>query len=230
MSAPRIVLHQWEISPFCGKVRRILQLKGLAYEVVEYGGLKALAAAKLSPVGKLPVLEYNGEKIQDSSAIARFLEQRHPAPALYPADPAEAAQAHFLEDWADESLYWFEVYFRFMFPDATRRTLEIMQRGRPAWEMPVIERVSTFMLRRQLREQGIGKYDRDTVTAMFLEHLRQLDVVLARQTWLAGGEQASIADIAVAAQLGEIRRTSHLAPRLGEYPALAAWLARVPGG
>ena len=160
MSAPRIVLHQWEISPFCGKVRRILQLKGLAYEVVEYGGLKALAAAKLSPVGKLPVLEYNGEKIQDSSAIARFLEACHPAPALFPADPAEAAQAHFLEDWADESLYWFEVYFRFMFPDATRRTLEIMQRGRPAWEMPVIERVSGGNRERLLRATHIEMHGR----------------------------------------------------------------------
>jgi glutathione S-transferase len=26
-----IVLHQWEVSPFCGKVRRILKAKGVAY-------------------------------------------------------------------------------------------------------------------------------------------------------------------------------------------------------
>jgi glutathione S-transferase len=43
-----IVLHQWEISPFCGKVRKMLHIKGLAYETVDYAGLRAVRAAKLS--------------------------------------------------------------------------------------------------------------------------------------------------------------------------------------
>ena len=37
--APAVVLHQWLISPFCGKVRRILEHKGLAFDVVDYNGL-----------------------------------------------------------------------------------------------------------------------------------------------------------------------------------------------
>src|SRR5271168_5090004 len=84
----KIVLHQWEISPFCGKVRKMLKRKGLAYETVEYDGLSALRAAKLSGVGKLPVLDCDGSRIQDSSDIAAFLELRYPEPALYPASAA----------------------------------------------------------------------------------------------------------------------------------------------
>ena len=42
--APAIVLHQWAISPFCGKVRRILEHKGLPFEVVDYNGLRARKA------------------------------------------------------------------------------------------------------------------------------------------------------------------------------------------
>src|SRR5262245_13801112 len=104
---PAIVLHQWSISPFCGKVRRILEHKGLAYEVIDYNGFKARKASTLSSVGKLPVLDYDGERIQDSSDIAAFLEAKHPDKPIFPTDPELRARAHFWEDWADESLYWF---------------------------------------------------------------------------------------------------------------------------
>lgn len=224
---PRIVLHQWEISPYCHKVRLLLKHKGLAFDVIEYSGLKALGVGRLSSAGKLPVLAYDGEMIQDSSAIARFLEQRHPEPALFPADPREAHLAHLLEDWADESLYWYEVYFRAMYPEALRQAFEIVQRGRPAWELPVMLKAAGLALRHKVREQGLGKYDRETVTAQFLAHLAHLDGILAQQAWLAGGTRISIADIATAAQLAEVRRTSHLAARYGEFPALSAWLERV---
>lgn len=223
-NTPRIVLHQWEISPFCGKVRRILRHKGLAFDVVEYSGFKIMTVGRLSRAGKLPVLDYNGEMIQDSSAIARFLEERHPEPALFPQDPQEAHLAHFFEDWADESLYWYEVYFRFMWPEAARKAFAVVQRGRPAWELPVIVKAASTMILRKLREQGMGKYDRDTVTAQYLEHLRHLDGILSRQPWLAGGQQPSIADIAVASQLAEVQRTSHLAGKMADFPALATWL------
>ncbi len=74
----RIVLHQWEISPFCHKVRKILQHKQLVYVTKNYNGLLALKISKLSKSGKLPVLEYEGEWIQDSSDIAEFIERRYP--------------------------------------------------------------------------------------------------------------------------------------------------------
>lgn len=227
---PRIVLHQWEISPFCAKVRLLLRHKGLSFETVEYRGLKAARVGKLTAAGKLPVLEYDGELIQDSSAIARFIEARHPQPALFPTDPTEVRIAHFFEDWADESLYWYEVYFRAFYPDALRRALAVVQRGRPAWELAVMVPAAGAMLRHKVREQGLGRYDAETVTAQFLEHLAHLDGQLATHRWLAGGTQASIADIAVAAQLGEIRRTSDLAARFDDYPALTEWLQRVTHG
>jgi len=44
------------------------------------------------------------------------LEQRIPDNSLYPSDTIQNAQAYFWEDWADESLHWFEVYFRFAYP------------------------------------------------------------------------------------------------------------------
>src|SRR3984885_8556542 len=42
--------------------------------------------------------------IADSTAIVAALEERHPDPPLYPADPAERHRALELEDWFDEQL------------------------------------------------------------------------------------------------------------------------------
>ncbi|MGH8506164.1 MAG: glutathione S-transferase family protein, partial [Stenotrophobium sp.] len=82
-----IVLHQWEMSPFCNKVRRCLRYKGLAYSVVNYNGLLALNVAKLSRVGKLPVVDFEGHRVQDSAAIARYLDEKYPERLLYPREP-----------------------------------------------------------------------------------------------------------------------------------------------
>ncbi len=223
---PDIILHQWEISPFCGKVRRILDFKGLDYQIKEYNGWRVLAAGRLSPAGKLPVLEYDGELIQDSSCIAAFLEARHPEPPLFPKGGRDAHLAHVFEDWADESLYWYEVYFRFMWPEGAEKAFAVIQQGRPAWETLLITQSALPMMRQKLRAQGIGKYDAETVTTQFLEHLQHLQGLLSESEWLVGNA-CSIADIAVASQLAEVQRTSHLAQRFQDYPAVAAWLVRV---
>lgn len=220
-----IVLHQWEISPFCGKVRKILDAKGLRYRKVDYNGLKALRAKRLSSVGKLPVLEHGTERVQDSSVIARFLEDRYPTPALFPEDPRERHLAHFMEDWADEVLHWFEVYFRVHDPEAARKVADLSTEGRPTWERPVLQAGFAMRYRPRLRAQGIDRLERAEVEADFVAHLDHLDGLLDGRGWLVS-ESRSIADIAVSAQLDEVERTSPFAREIRYRKRLAAWLDR----
>src|SRR5207247_1271579 len=51
-----------------------------------------------------PVLELDRRAIGDSTAIIAALEQRHPQPPLYPAEPSERRRALELEEWFDEEL------------------------------------------------------------------------------------------------------------------------------
>ena len=222
---PAIVLHQWVISPFCGKVRRILEHKGLAYDVVDYNGLRARKAKGLSPAGKLPVLDHDGERIQDSSDIAAFLERKHPERPIFPADPLLRAQAHFWEDWADESLYWFEVYLRFLYPEARRQAAALLCEGRPKLERALLERVLHGMYRKKTAAQGIGRMTPERVEEKLLGHVDALETLLGQRRWLVGDDR-TIADIAVASQLSEIARTSHLAPELAKRARVGEWLAR----
>ena len=222
---PEVVLHQWEISPFCGKVRRILALKGVAFRTVDYNGLKAAMAARLSRAGKLPVLDWDGKRVQDSSDIARFLEERVPEPSIYPKDPLEKARAAVFEDWADESLYWYEVYFRFADEEARERAVDLLCAGRPRVERALFAKIAVRQLTKKLEAQGIARLGRDRVEEGFFAQLANLETLLEPTGWLVGSAQ-SIADIAVASQIDEVVRTSPLADRVLGHKRLAAWLER----
>jgi glutathione S-transferase len=222
---PAITLHQWAISPFCGKVRRILELKGLAYEAVDYNGLRARKASGLTHTGKLPVIDYDGERVQDSTEIAKFLDAKHPTPPLYPTDPVLAARAHFWEDWADEALYWFEVYLRVKYPEARARSVAMLAEGRNGFERAIFGTVFKRMYDNKLAAVGLGRMEQSRVEERFLGHVDALDTVLAASSWLVG-DARTIADIAVASQLSEIVRTSHLAPEIAKREHVADWLAR----
>ena len=98
-------LHGANLSPFVRKVRVALAEKGIEYEsvpVVPFG--VSADFKKLSPLGKIPVYQEGDFAIPDSSVIIDYLEQTHPTPRLYPADPKQRARALFFEEYADTRL------------------------------------------------------------------------------------------------------------------------------
>lgn len=79
------------------RVRIALNLKGLAYDQVPIdlvtGEQRGEAFRGRSPQGLVPVLETDeGLRLTQSLAICEYLEERHPAPALLPADTAGRAR------------------------------------------------------------------------------------------------------------------------------------------
>jgi hypothetical protein len=58
---PMITLYQFEVSPFCDKIRRVLHWKKQPYEVHEVSLWQALTQLRrLNPAGKLPCLVHDG--------------------------------------------------------------------------------------------------------------------------------------------------------------------------
>ena len=222
------ILHQWEISPFCQKVAKALQHKGIAYQVVNYNGILGTKVSRLSKVGKLPVLDINGQRLQDSTRIARYLDDAFPeAPRLYPIEPMAKAQVEIWEDWSDESLYWFEIYFRAMDANALELAVEVSSQGRPAYERMMLKPLFKVALTTQVRMQGLGRMSKTDVEAEFERHLARIESVLSISKYLVG-DSCTIADIAVATQLNEIIRTSvPMRAVILSKPLIKAWLQRV---
>jgi len=93
------------VSPYVRKVLVCMELKGLAYAIdpiAPFIGNEAFE--RMSPLRRIPVLIEGGRVFNDSSVICQYLEDTHPAPSLYPADPAARAQARWLEEYADTAL------------------------------------------------------------------------------------------------------------------------------
>lgn len=98
-------LHQFELSPYCEKVRLILDFKGLEYRKVEVTpGIGQIDLYRLSGQRQVPVLRDGDEIICDSTAIAHYLEEKFPETPLLPHDPQQRALVELLEDWADNAL------------------------------------------------------------------------------------------------------------------------------
>ncbi|WP_158755950.1 glutathione S-transferase family protein [Dyella sp. S184] len=93
------------ISPYVRKVLVCLELKEIDYEIdpiAPFVGNDQFS--RLSPLRRIPVLIDDGFVLNDSSVICQYLEERYPAPALYPADIADRAQARWLEEYTDTRL------------------------------------------------------------------------------------------------------------------------------
>lgn len=223
-----IILHQFEISPFCQKVAKALAHKGLQFSVVDYNGLASTKAQRLSKVGKLPVLDIDGQRIQDSSKIVRYLDEAYPnLPRLYPVDPLEKAYVELWEDWSDELLYWFEVNYRANDPSALDEAVNIAMIGRAAYERPLVKPSLKIALKMQLLFQGLGRMAKQDIDAEFLGHLDRIDLVLSKTGWLVG-TQKTIADISVGTQLAEVIRTSAvMRPQILARSHIAQWLAKL---
>jgi len=109
---PDLLIYGSPISPFVRKVAGVCIAKDVAYEIEAVNVFDPPAAFReISPMKRIPVLrdrsvaeEGVAGTIPDSSAICAYIEKKHPAPALYPADPMAYGEALFIEEFADTSL------------------------------------------------------------------------------------------------------------------------------
>lgn len=93
------------ISPYVRKVLVFLETKGIDYEIDPIAPFTGNAEfARLSPLQRVPVLLDGELLLTDSSVICQYLEDRFPAPSLYPRDIADRARARWLEEYADTRL------------------------------------------------------------------------------------------------------------------------------
>tara|TARA_R110001583_G_scaffold174631_1_gene329119 strand:- start:33471 stop:34178 length:708 start_codon:yes stop_codon:yes gene_type:complete len=224
-----ITIHQLEISPFCDKVRRTLHFKGLDYSVVNVPMGELAKLKKKSAIGKVPVLEIDGEFIADSSTICRELELRFPDKPLLPSDSAQLALTNILEDWADESLYFFEMTMRFTWTyDRARWVTEILK-----YDNALMQRLARplvpYLTRKQGTLQGLAKRSEADILNELSRHIQSLENLLASNGDYLVGDSLSLADISVLAQIECIAGSSKGLPIIEKAPRLMAWIERVEG-
>lgn len=221
-----ITLYQFSTSPFSEKVRRALNYKGLDYKLFEVPRAEVANYAHVSPSGKFPAIEHDGTAVLDSTDILRYLDVTFPEKPLIPKGAREAAFAHILEDWADESLYFYEMTMRIAWSHNNAAVIDEFVASMPGitaeQARPMIEKAVGDVV----AAQGLGRKPQEMVVQDCERHFEAIDKLLAEGPWLVGSD-VSIADLAVAAQLNALLYASEAQAALSRSSNIADWLERL---
>lgn len=92
--------------PHCHRVRIVLAAKGLEVRVVETDPTRPPEdLVDLNPYQSLPTLVDRDLVVYGSGIICEYLEERFPAPALFPGEPAGRAQARIVAQRIEQDWY-----------------------------------------------------------------------------------------------------------------------------
>jgi glutathione S-transferase len=101
-----VVLYWMAISHPSQAARKMLDLKGVDYRVVEVRPFNQRVHLRLAGFrgGTVPALELDGRRVQGSREISRALDRKWPQPPLFPADPEARARVEEAERWGELEL------------------------------------------------------------------------------------------------------------------------------
>jgi glutathione S-transferase len=198
-------------SPFCWRTRMALAHKGLAVETVPW---RFTEKDKLPQpnAGRVPVMVDDGRVVHDSSAIAKYLEDRYPErPSLFGGE-AGAGLTRFIQNWTETVLQPGLIGFV---------VFDIHRHVGP-------EDQNYF---RKSREERFGKKleevvaDRDARLPAFRDSLTPLRRTVERQDFLAGSAPA-YADYIVFGAFQWARAISDYQLLVADDP-ITAWRGRM---
>lgn len=209
-----IRLYQFPISHYCEKSRWALDYKGLPYEIVNLlPGPHLLTTKRLAKRSCVPILDYEGKILQDSTHILEFLEHAIPSPPLIPDKAAEQKEALEWEEYCDAEVgKHLRRYFYHYLLDEPRLMPKLILEQQ-AWYGRYLY-FFTYPLVKRLMRKSMNIYPEPVKRSKQAldEALRRLDREVARREFLVGG-RFSRADMAAAALLAPL-----FTPSEHDYP------------
>src|SRR3954447_11267055 len=184
------------------------------------GGRRTLGLRLGDRLGTVPALAADGERVSTNHEIARYLEERHPEPALFPADPARRAAVEEAERWANETL---QMAARRIPGSAAVRDPAVFSRGSGDGRMGYLlykheltRRLIVPRILAQIFATGPSK-DRELL-AELSAMLDRIDALIA--AGVLNGPELNVADFMVAPSLALILYRPDVRPMFEGRPAL----------
>lgn len=193
----RPIVYGARYSAYVRSVLLALAEKGVAHDVVEVDifakdGPPADHLAR-HPFGKIPAFEHDGFRLYETPAIARYVDEAFPGPALQPADIRDRARmmqaVGILDSYAYRRWVW-DIYVE---------RVSLPKRGGVSDEAKI--------------QAALPKADAAA---------KALDDLLDGRPFLAGNA-LSLADLHAAPMLGYFERAPEGAATIARHARLAAW-------
>jgi glutathione S-transferase len=220
-------LIQMPFSHNCIKVRRALELKGLAYETLDIRPQDRRLVIAKSGQKMVPALEDGDHCVAGSTAVLRYLEQAYPEPSLLPEDRGRDAECWLIVDWADRTFmeltrrlaYWQRLHST---PDVLARRFFPEARGFKLW---IMMRVARSLL---IRRFGLSasRNEKDEVELPRAARLA-LDRLAGRPRFF--GERTTVADVALASMVGPAYLAAEHVRRDDAVRELLLWASSILG-
>ncbi|MBT3915471.1 MAG: glutathione S-transferase family protein [Rhodospirillaceae bacterium] len=226
-----IELYQSYLSTCSGKVRLVLEEKGLDYsEIVinlQKGDQFEPEYVKLNPKNVVPTIIHDGKVVRESSVICEYLDDFAPEPSLRPADHWKRAQMRLWMKFIDEEVH----------PVTTIVTYAVaIRHERAAANTPEqLEAHFNKMTDAKKREQQRAIHHDGVDSPYFQDAIKIMDKMVANAEasleefggpWLLG-EDYSLADVVVTPYMLRLAHFSFDGMWQDNRPLVADWWERI---
>ncbi len=209
-------------------MRRALHYKGLAYSIHEVDRRAAREGeySIVSPTGKFPSIKDGESIVWDSTDIIFYLEKRYGDQPLVPNDPRTAAEAHAIEEWADESLYFYEMTIRLTWEHNLDEALDEFAETMPAIPKDQLRQMIIQSTSELTSTQGVGRKPRDQIVTDVERQFQHIEGLLADREWLVG-DRITYADLAVLSQVNAMLYAAEARVAMDNKRLIQPWIDRV---
>lgn len=231
MQKNKIKLYTLRTSPFAAKVEAFLDYKGLDYELID---IHPLRLKQDLPYGHtIPVLELDGEFRNESTQIGIWLDESFPETKSL-IDIASKEKILKADAWVSENLIallFYTVYPKFdgSFIKSCKHCLNLAKElnentklGFPSFFWPMFIKEAPFI------KNIISKFKKQSFIEAKKMVFDELEQVLAKDTYIAGTKDVSLADLSAYAQF-KLAQKLNLREFLDleTYPRIKTWFEQM---
>lgn len=185
-----------EISPYVTKTEVQLKMAGLPY-------VKLPGRREDSPKGQVPYIDYDGERIADSTFIRGFLERTFNLDLDSGLDARGRAEAWAIERMVENHLGWVATHARWLDADNFAKGPAHFFDDAPETVREALRRDVQEQVRRNVFAVGVGRHSEKEIVALGLRSLAALSVTLGDRRYLFGDRPCG-ADATVFAMLAYV--------------------------
>jgi glutathione S-transferase len=183
-------------SQFCVKLEAVFRLAGVPYEICPEMN------PATGPKGKLPFIEFEGERVGDSALILDYLKEKIGLDLDDGLTSSERALSHMIERLVEERLYWVIVHSRWI--DNWTQTKAAIFGNTLFFPLSYfIPNAARKSIRRALVGHGLGRHTREEIYQFGARDLAALSVLLGDKPFFFG-ETPRLADVTVYSALVNI--------------------------
>jgi len=198
---PKVILHQFppgkdvpSTSPFCLKLETYLRIHKIPYEN-QYG-------YKMGKKGKLPWIEYKGERKADSNCIIDFLNEKFEVNLDSDFTGEQIAVGRATRSMVEENTYWAIIYNRYV--DNYNEFKKFIATPNGAGiGFSVSQKMFQRKMRANLDGHGLGRHSKDEIYSIAENDLKAVSDLLGDKSYLLG-EEPSTYDCAVFGLLANV--------------------------